>query len=125
MKSYNIMKSIQAVILSLLVVYALSECHGATSKKDCHGRNSTAKEQTKLDYRCCYAEALYKEKDAKESTNATDCVDTPYDGDYIFHTVESGKALLKFQGATVDYARLDCSAKWIKSFFGLFLAFLL
>ena len=113
------MKFLQLIVLSALFAMILN-CSGS-NKDECHRGTSPAKTD-KLDYRCCWFEAKYKEnKDDSNWQTKTGCDDFPYDGDYLSAMVKLAEAERKFKGGDVDYYTIDCSSSWINSFFGLVL----
>lgn len=119
------MKLLQFIILSALFTMILNRCNGKT-KDECLAQYSSDKTRLE-DYRCCWIDHRFKETRSSQWVDLIGCESYPYDGDLLSLEIKVREAKIKFDGGEVDHASIDCSSKWIHSFFGLvlLLAFLL
>ena len=123
------MKLLQFIILSAVFTIILNACIGsiiAKNKDECFGLKSSKKNRLE-EWKCCWREYRYRAEENAEWTEIATCEDTPYDGDIISLRIKKREAEINFQHGEIGTLSIDCSSKWIHSFFGLvlLLAFLL
>jgi hypothetical protein len=108
-----------------MLAMILNEC-SADTKEECLLQTSSYKKETQ-DWRCCWVERRIKGSRDENWSTYQRCKNIEYDGDLISLSLKIEKAEIKFYGGEIDYSSIDCSSRWIHSFFGLvlLLAFIL
>ena len=113
------MKLLQFIILSALFTMILNQCSGKT-REDCQSQQSYKKTRNE-DWRCCWTDYRYKKSRDDEWSEKGYCESTPYDGDVISLLIKDVEYNVKFNGGEIEHYSIDCSSKWIHSFFYLVL----
>ena len=120
------MKFFKFVVVSAMFVLILNQCGLADNKDECLLLKSTSWTPEE-EWKCCWIERRIKSTRDSTWRTSQSCSDQRYDGEIISLTLKQTKAEVKFHGGEIDYNSIDCSSKWIHTFFGLvlLLAFIL
>ena len=109
------------IVLGILFSMILNGCEvDGVSKYECL-RTDSVKYTSTQNWRCCWYDAKYKYSPNENWRTEEFCADTPYNIDWISSEINKQIAFAEFQGGEADHFSIDCSAKWIHSFFGLIL----
>ena len=115
------MKFLQYVVISAMFALILNQC-SADNKIECLlQKPNTQNPSAKGEYKCCWYESRIQPSRDSSWRTSQSCSEQRYDGNIISLSLKTIEAEVKFSGGEIDYNSINCSSKWIHSFFGLIL----